>query len=326
MNMRRWISQTVFVVLATALLLPGLPSHAATLKPLVAGRRGVVAAGHPLVAEAGLRILEKGGNAVDAGVATLFAASVVEMMSFGAGGECPILLKLKNGPVVAINGDGIAPELATVEFYEHLRRDDPRIVQSATISGGESGFIPSFGPLSAIVPSAMDSILLALEKYGTMSLAEVIQPAIELAQGFPVYARLERALAGARPVAEKWPSTAKVYLPGGRVPKEGEVFVQADLARTFQTLAEVEKQNAGAGARGSHRSRTRLFLSRPHRETPQRFLPGGRLPAARRGFRRLPRQDRRASHRDVSRRAGLQVRLLDAEPGFPRELELARGL
>ena len=247
MNVRRWISQTVLVALATALLLPGLPSHAATLKPLVAGRRGVVAAGHPLVAEAGLRILEKGGNAVDAGVATLFAASVVEMMSFGAGGECPILLKLKNGPVVAINGDGIAPELATVEFYEHLRRDDPRIVQSATISGGESGFIPSFGPLSAIVPSAMDSILLALEKYGTMSLAEVIQPAIELAQGFPVYARLERALAGARPVAEKWPSTAKVYFPGGRVPKEGEVFVQADLARTFQTLAEVEKQNAGGG-------------------------------------------------------------------------------
>jgi gamma-glutamyltranspeptidase/glutathione hydrolase len=247
MNMRRWISQTVLVALATALLLPGFSSHAATLKPLVAGRRGVVAAGHPLVAEAGLRILEKGGNAVDAGVATLFAASVVEMMSFGAGGECPILLKLKNGPVVAINGDGIAPELATVEFYEHLRRDDPRIVQSATISGGEGGFIPSFGPLSAIVPSAMDSILLALEKYGTMRLAEVIQPAIELAQGFPVSARLERALAGARPVAEKWPSTAKVYLPGGRVPKEGEVFVQADLARTFQTLAEVEKQNAGRG-------------------------------------------------------------------------------
>jgi gamma-glutamyltranspeptidase/glutathione hydrolase len=245
--MRRWNSQTVLAALATALLLPGFSSHAATLKPLVAGRRGVVAAGHPLVAEAGLRILEKGGNAVDAGVATLFAASVVEMMSFGAGGECPILLKLKNSPVVAINGDGIAPELATVEFYKHLRRDDPRIVQSATISGGEGGFIPSFGPLSAIVPSAMDSILLALEKYGTMSLAGVIQPAIELAQGFPVSARLERALAGARPVAEKWPSTAKVYLPGGRVPKEGEVFVQAPLARTFQTLAEVEKQNAGRG-------------------------------------------------------------------------------
>jgi gamma-glutamyltranspeptidase/glutathione hydrolase len=247
MNTRRRIWQTLLLALATALLLPGLSSQAATLKPLVAGRRGVVAAGHPLVAEAGLRILEKGGNAVDAGVATLFAASVVEMMSFGAGGECPILLKLKDGPVVAINGDGTAPELATVEFYEHLRRDDPRIVQSATISGGEGGIIPSFGPLSAIVPSAMDSILLTLEKYGTMNLAEVIQPAIELAQGFPVDARLARTLAWSKPIAEKWPSTAKVYFPGGRAPKEGEVFVEADLARAYQSLAEVEKQNAGRG-------------------------------------------------------------------------------
>ena len=144
--------------------MPGVIGSAATLKPLVAGKRGVVAAGHPLVAEAGLRILEKGGNAVDAGVATLFAASVVEMASFGAGGECPILIKLKDGPVVAINGDGIAPELATVEFYEHLRRDDPRLVTLGTIGHARGGIIPSFGPLSAIVPSAMDSILLALRE------------------------------------------------------------------------------------------------------------------------------------------------------------------
>ena len=247
MSARRGISQAAVITLGTALLLPGIPGYTATLKPLVAGRRGVVAAGHPLVAEAGLRILEKGGNAVDAGVATIFAASVVEMMSFGAGGECPILLKLKDGPVVAINGDGIAPELATAEFYEHLRRDDPRIVVSPTVSGGAGGVIPSFGPLSAIVPSAMDSLLLALEKYGTLSLAEVIQPAIEIAQGFPVYAGLESALERGEPVARKWPNTAKVYYPGGRVPKEGEIFVQADLARTFQTLAGVEKQNAGRG-------------------------------------------------------------------------------
>jgi len=144
--------------------LPGVVGSAATLKPLVMGKRGVVAAGHPLVAEAGLRILEKGGNAVDAGVATLFAASVVEMASFGAGGECPILIKMKDGPAVAINGDGIAPALATVEFYESLRRDDPRLVTVGTIGHAHGGIIPSFGPLSAIVPSAMDSILLAFEK------------------------------------------------------------------------------------------------------------------------------------------------------------------
>jgi gamma-glutamyltranspeptidase/glutathione hydrolase len=226
---------------------PSFSSSAATLKPLVAGRRGAVAAGHPLVAEAGLRMLEKGGNAVDAGVASVFAASVVEMMSFGAGGECPMLIKLKDGLVVAINGDGIAPELATAEFYEHLRRDDPRLVLQGTYAGSRGGIIPSFGPLSALVPGAMDALLLALEKYGTKSVAEVIQPAIELAQGFPVYAGLEHALERGMPLARKWPATAKVYMPNGRLPKEGEIFVQADLARTFQSLAQVETENAGRG-------------------------------------------------------------------------------
>ena len=242
-----FIEKTFIVVLGAGLFFPALLSGAVTLKPVVAGKRGVVAAGHPLVAEAGLRMLEKGGNAVDAGVATVFAASVVEMTSFGSGGECPILIKLKDGPVVAINGAGIAPELATVDYYERLRRDDPRRAAAATISGGHGGIIPSFGPLSAIVPSAMDSLLLALEKYGTMSLREVIQPAIELAQGVPLNSNVAQALGHAKSLVEKWPSTARVYLPGGRVPQEGESFVQADLARTFQSLAEVERQNASRG-------------------------------------------------------------------------------
>ena len=243
-------------------LLP-IPSSGASLKPLVAGKRGVVAAGHPLVAEAGLRILEKGGNAVDAGVATLFAASVVEMMSFGAGGECPILIKLKGGPVVAINGDGIAPELATVQYYQSLKANDPRRVTHGTVGGAHAGIIPSFGPLSAIVPSAVDSILLALENYGTMSLGEVIQPAVELAQGFPLNTALERDLERARPLAEQWPATAKVYYPGGRSPKAGEIFVQADLARTFQSMAEAERQSAGEGRQAAIEAVREYFYRGP---------------------------------------------------------------
>ncbi len=241
------LQKSLFVIVAASALFPGVESESQTLKPLVAGKRGVVAAGHALVAEAGLRILEKGGNAVDAGVATVFAASVVEMGSFGSGGECPILIKLKGGPVVAINGAGIAPELATVEYYEGLKPDDPRRVAAATGHNAHAGIIPSFGPLSAIVPSAVASLLAALENYGTMTFAEVVQPAIELAQGFPLDARLARLLAASQPVFEKWPDSMKVYRPDGRLPKEGEIFAQADLARTFQSMVEAEKQNSSRG-------------------------------------------------------------------------------
>jgi len=240
----RFRQRSFLPLLGASLFFPLVLNAAATLKPLVAGKRGAVAAGHPLVAEAGLRVLQKGGNAVDAGVATVFAASVVEMDGFGAGGECPILIHLPGQPPVAINGAGIAPELATVEFYKRLRRDDPRLADVAAIS---KGIIPAYGPLSAIVPSAIDALLLALEKYGTMSLAEVIQPAIELAEGFPIDARFVRGLDRFRPILEKWATSKNIYLPGGRVPSEGEIFVQADLARTFRSLAEVDRQNASKG-------------------------------------------------------------------------------
>ncbi len=215
-----------------------------TYKPLIMGKRGVVAAGHQLVAEAGLRILEKGGNAIDAGVATVFAASVVEMNGFGAGGECPILIKPSGGEVVAINGDGTAPELATTEFYPHLSRNDPRVAQVAALS---KGTIPAYGPLSAIVPSAIDALLVALEKYGTMSLAEVLQPAIELAQGFPLDARYSQLIRYFRPTLEIWPDTRRVYLPNGRVPEPGEMFVESDLAQTYQAMANIDRQSATRG-------------------------------------------------------------------------------
>lgn len=243
----RLLWKSLLVTLVAGLLSPGLLNGGATLKPVVAGKRGAVAAGHPLVAEAGLRILQKGGNAVDAGVATVFAASVVEITHFGAGGECPILIKLQGKPVVAINGAGTAPELATVEFYKSRRRDDPGLSADTTYPDRGAGIIPSFGPLSAIVPSVADSLLLALKDYGTLSFAEVIQPAIELAEGFPVHSTLERKLARDRPVFEKWPTTVKVYMPNGRLPKGGEIFVQADLARTFQSMVETERENSSRG-------------------------------------------------------------------------------
>ncbi len=237
----------LLVAALCATLLFASMAGSTTMKPMVMGKRGVVAAGHPLVAEAGLRILEKGGNAVDAGVATVFAAAVVEQGSFGMGGECPILIKMPGKPVVALNGAGIAPELATVEYYRNLKPDDPRLVDITVYQDAKPGIIPSYGPLSAIVPGAVDTLLLALKNYGTMSFEQVIQPALDLAHGFPMDARLSHAIERGRRAIEKWPSSKNVFLPGGRVPQEGEMFVQADLAHTLEAMVSAEHKKAGQG-------------------------------------------------------------------------------
>lgn len=247
-----------------AFLLASLFLHmrgsAATFRPLVMGKRAVVATGHPLVAEAGLRILHNGGNAIDAGVASVFAAAVIEMDGFGLGGECPILIKPANGPVTAINGDGIAPALATVDYYTHLKPDDPRVTDVAAIS---KGIIPAYGPLSAIVPSAVDSLLVALEKYGSMRLADVIQPAIELAQGFPIDERLVKEISHFTAVLEKWPDAREIYLPRGKLPRSGDLFVQANLASTLKSLAEAERRNAHRGRVGGIEAVREFFYRGP---------------------------------------------------------------
>lgn len=254
----------VFAFLSVLLILhvffPDL-AKSATLKPLVMGKRGAVGAGHPLVAEAGLRTLEKGGNAVDAGVASVFAAAVVEQTSFAMGGECPILIKLPGKPVVAINGAGIAPELATVDYYRKLPPNDPRRVVLTTFTEDRAGIIPSFGPLSAIVPGAIDSLLLALENYGTKSFAEVIQPALELAQGFPIDAHLADDIARYQSAIAKWPSSRNVFLPHGRVPQAGEIFSQPDLARTLGEMVEAE-QKAAKGGRAAGIEAVREYVYR----------------------------------------------------------------
>ena len=222
-----------------------------TLKPQVMGRRGVVAAGHPLAVEAGMRMLQKGGNAVDAGVATVFAAGVVEQVSFGLGGETPILIKLKSKPVMAVNGCGVAPELATSSFFLNLAPDDPRRGPFPVMIQGRGGIIPAYGPLSAIVPGVIDGLLVALKEFGTMSFTEVIEPAIELAQGFPADERLAGTLRQHEPTYSKWPHSKRVYKPKGKAVEQGTVWRQPELARTLQQMSEVErkakrKKRAGA--------------------------------------------------------------------------------
>ena len=164
-------------------LVPPLAT-AQTFRPVVRGKRGVVAGGHPLSVEAGLRILQKGGNAVDAGVATILAASVIEFSHFSFGGEVPILIKLKGKPVAVVEGMGQAPMKATREFFVNRRREAGAEWQRWPVQN--PGVIPSTGPLSATVPAVLDACITALYQFGTKTLSEVMQPAIELADGFPI--------------------------------------------------------------------------------------------------------------------------------------------
>src|SRR5437764_3036349 len=248
MTARRSYRRFFFIAITiSALLLTVIPSSDAdTFRPVVRGRRGVVAGGHPLSVEAGMRVLQRGGNAVDAGVATILAASVIEFSHFSFGGEVPILIKLKSQPVAVIEGLGQAPAKATREFFiRHAAAprdpdaasapDNARAQGGAmpTMAGARVGVIPSTGPLAATVPAVLDACIAALDRFGTMSLAEVMQPAIELADGFPIDELRVEYIKKTEPVFSQWPDARRVFLPGGEVPKPGDVFVQTDLARTL---------------------------------------------------------------------------------------------
>jgi gamma-glutamyltranspeptidase/glutathione hydrolase len=275
--------RTLIAVIALSLLLVSAPqpaSRAQTFHPVVRGKRGVVAGGHPLSVEAGLRILQQGGTAVDAGVATILAASVIEFSHFSFGGEVPILIKLRdsglrdNGlrgssptvsegsnksEVVVIEGMGQAPMKATREFFvnrtttkDQAAAPDSAKAQTggaemATMAGAKSGVIPSTGPLAATVPAVLDACVTALDQFGTKSLAEVMQPAIELADGFPIDELRVQYIQTRAPIFSQWPDAKRIFLPNGEVPKVGDIFVQADLARTLREIVAAEKRGATKG-------------------------------------------------------------------------------
>ncbi len=242
--MRR--SALFLVILAFLLSSVPLPlSQAQTFRPVVRGKRGVVAGGHPLSVEAGLRILQKGGNAVDAGVATILAASVIEFSHFSFGGEVPILIKLKGKPVSVVEGMGQAPMKATREFF--IERARSQGAGMATMAGAKSGVIPSTGPLSATVPAVLDACVTALDQFGTKTLSEVIQPAIELADGFPIDELRVQYIKTRGPVFSQWADAKRIFMPNGEVPKVGDIFVQADLARTLRAIVAAEKRGAKKG-------------------------------------------------------------------------------
>ncbi|HMV81988.1 MAG TPA: gamma-glutamyltransferase family protein [Blastocatellia bacterium] len=235
MNSRTLARLVIFAVALSVMV--STSAQTPTYRPPVRGTRGVVAGGQPLVAEAGLRMLHRGGNAVDAGVAATLAGSVIEFSHFAFGGEVPVIIKMANKPqVVTINGQGQAPALATIEFFEKQRKDS-----------SQPALIPSTGPTAATVPGVLDAMVVALQNYGTMKLADVMQPAIELADGFPIDELRVQYIKNTRPAYEQWKDTTDIFLPGGQVPKVGDIFVQKNLAKTLRELVDVEKKNARRG-------------------------------------------------------------------------------
>ncbi len=227
-------------------------SRADTFRPVVRGKRGVVAGGQPLSVEAGLRIMQRGGNAVDAGVATILAASVIEFSHFSFGGEVPILIKLKGQKVVVIEGMGQAPMKATREFFVNRANDEGSGQTTMPNLSRRGGMIPSTGPLSATVPAILDACVTALDKFGTKTLAEVMEPAIQLADGFPIDELRVQYIRTRSSVFSQWPDAKRVFLPNGEIPKVGDIFVQADLARTLREIVRAEKVASGGSRNNRH--------------------------------------------------------------------------
>ncbi len=189
-------------------------------RPVVMGRNGMVCAGHPLAAQAGLAVLQRGGNAVDAAIATAAALNVVEPNMSGIGGDGFIMVYNRQaGAIEVCNATGAAPYAADPELY---RRNG----------------IPAKGILSVSVPGLVDGWMAAHAKYGALSRAEVFDAAIDLSEnGFPVTHVLSGVIAGDRLIQE-FPDSQAVFAPGGAALRPGQIIRQPGLARTFRAIVD----------------------------------------------------------------------------------------
>ncbi len=201
----------------------------ASSRMTIMGTRHVISAGHYLAAHAGFQVLEAGGNAIDAGVAAGLAIGVLQTDKVNLGGVAPqIIYTAKNRKVHCIDGLGVWPQAVTPDYFMKKH----------------GGKIPP-GIERCVVPAAPDAWITALANFGTMNFGEVAAAAIRFARdGFPMYPLMSQFIADNRASYARWPSSKKIFMPGGRAPQPGEVFVQSDLGRTLQYLADEEKKVA----------------------------------------------------------------------------------
>jgi gamma-glutamyltranspeptidase/glutathione hydrolase len=204
-------------------------------RPAIRGTRHMAAAGHYGAAHAAFAILEAGGNAVDAAVAGGIALGVLQPDIVNVAGVAPIMIRMADGEVWTIAGLGHWPAATDPELFLHTH----------------GGRIPD-GVLRTVVPAAPDAWITALARFGTMRFGEVAAAAIRFAEeGFPVYPLLADMLEARQAKYARWPSSAAVFLPGGRPPRVGEIFVQSDLARTLRYMADEEAAAAAQGDRSA---------------------------------------------------------------------------
>jgi gamma-glutamyltranspeptidase/glutathione hydrolase len=203
------------------------------MRPVIRGRTAAISSMMPQATEAARRILQEGGNAFDAAVGGQAALAVTDFPSNGVGSDAVLLVYLASQKkVLSINAEPRAPKLATIEWYEK----------------NNGGKIPdSDGLLSGGIPGVVDAWYILLDRWGTMSFEQVLEPAIELARdGFPISEGRAHAIALTRKIL-KYPTTMKIYLPNGQPPKPGEILKNPDLARTLQKLVEAESANKSKG-------------------------------------------------------------------------------
>jgi gamma-glutamyltranspeptidase/glutathione hydrolase len=201
-------------------------------RPTIMGTRHMIVACQYLAAEAGLQILQAGGNAIDAGVAAGIALGVVQPEYVNFAGVAPIIVYCAaEDRIVTIPGLGPWPKAISPDYFQKHH----------------AGKIPS-GVLRTVVPAAPDAWITALARFGTMSFGDVAASAIAFARdGFPVYPLMAEIIAAHEAEYRRYPSSIPIYLPQGRPPRAGEIFVQKDLAATMQHMVDEE---AAARSRG----------------------------------------------------------------------------
>jgi len=221
---RRVYTFLISILLFVSLLLVVLSAEAEKKLP-ARGQKGMVSTSHPLASETGIKILKQGGNAIDAAVAIAFVLGVVEQYSSGIGGGSLIMIRLADSSeVLAVDARETAPLKSTRDMYLRDGEAIPNLSRTGVLAGG--------------VPGTVAGLELILKKYGTMSLAEIMEPAVHYAEnGFELTQRHVNAIKSSREKLEKFPTSAKIYFSGDRLPEVGALLVQHDLAVTLKTIA-----------------------------------------------------------------------------------------